>query len=138
MRYSIAILSLLTILPTTVFASERCTVDTFQPVDIQPSITGGVYDKESGQFLTTTKPPMRCASVTFYTQVTRNRIARDMGHEFTATYFDGEEGASHSIKFDDDAVKAGYIRVGPNNPATAYLCFTTAETPIQSIRCDVK
>ena len=131
-------LSLFIFLPVIVSAKETCHIEQFQPVDIQPEISGGVLDKESGQFLITQKPPMRCATVTFSTSTTRNRIADQMSNHFEATYFDNQMSNSHSITFDEDAVKAGYIRVGPNNPVDAYVCFETSETPIKDITCDVK
>ena len=68
-------LSLFIFLPVIVSAKETCHIEQFQPVDIQPEISGGVLDKESGQLLITQKPPMRCATVTFSTSTTRNRIA---------------------------------------------------------------
>ena len=50
-------LGLFIFLPAIVSAKETCHIEQFQPVDIQPEISGGVLDKESGQFLITQKPP---------------------------------------------------------------------------------
>ncbi|MCZ8488094.1 hypothetical protein O9992_13800 [Vibrio lentus] len=54
---------------------ETCTIEQFQPIDIQPETKGGVLDK-SGQFLITEKPPMRCANNAFHDVYNRNRIAK--------------------------------------------------------------
>ncbi|ULN64925.1 hypothetical protein MID13_03750 [Vibrio gigantis] len=131
-------LALAILMPTVASAKETCTIEQFQPIDIQPDTKGGVLDKESGQFLITEKPPMRCANVTFTTSTTRNRIASQMNGNFEASFYDGQIGSSSSASFNEDEVKAGYIRIGPNNPAEAYICFVTSETPIKNITCDVK
>ncbi|CAV17742.1 Conserved hypothetical protein [Vibrio atlanticus] len=55
-------LALAILMPTVVTAKETCTIEQFQAIDIQPDTKGGVLDKESGQFLITEKPPMRCAA----------------------------------------------------------------------------
>ncbi|MFA0378238.1 hypothetical protein AB4517_10425 [Vibrio sp. 10N.222.52.C3] len=129
----------LTMLMTSIAsAKETCTIEQFQAIDIQPDTKGGVLDKESGQFLITEKPPMRCANITFTTSTTRNRIASQMNNNFEANFYDNQMGSSHSVTFDEDEVKAGYIRIGPNKPAEAYVCFVTSETPIKNITCDVK
>ncbi|CDU14958.1 conserved exported hypothetical protein [Vibrio coralliirubri] len=130
-------LALLILMPTTASAKETCTIEQFQAIDIQPDTKGGVLDKESGQFLITEKPPMRCANITFTTSTTRNRIASQMNGNFEASFYDNQTGSSHSVAFDEDVVKAGYIRIGPNKPAEAYVCFVTSETPIKDITCDV-
>ncbi|PMH06809.1 hypothetical protein [Vibrio splendidus] len=131
-------LALTILMPTTMSAKETCTIEQFQPVDIQPDTKGGVLDKESGQFLITEKPPMRCANITFTTSTTRNRIASQMNSNFEANFYDNQTGISHSVTFNEDEVQAGYIRIGPNNPVEAYVCFVTSETPIKNIACDVK
>ncbi|MEZ8235417.1 MULTISPECIES: hypothetical protein [Vibrio] len=126
------------LMPTAASAKETCTIEQFQAIDIQPDTKGGVLDKESGQFLITEKPPMRCSTVTFTTSTTRNRIASQMNGNFEASFYDGQTGNSHSVTFNEDEVQAGYIRIGPNNPVEAYVCFVTSETPIKNITCDVK
>ena len=126
------------LMPTVVSAKETCTVEQFQAIDIQPDTKGGVIDKESGQFLITEKPPMRCATITFTTSTTRNRIVSQMNGNFEASFYDNQTGNSSSATFNEDEVKAGYIRIGPNNPAEAYVCFVTSETPIKDISCYVK
>ena len=126
------------LLPSLAHAKSSCTIEDFQPIDITPDTKGGVLDKESGQFLINQKPMMRCANITFSTAHTRNRVAHMMNHNFEAYYFDGKTGQSHSATFDEDELKAGYIKIGPNHPKTAYVCFTTSETPIKDISCDVK
>ncbi|MEL0611032.1 hypothetical protein [Vibrio echinoideorum] len=126
------------LMPTAASAKETCTIEQFQAIDIQPDTKGGVLDKESGQFLITEKPPMRCGTVTFTTSTTRNRIASQMNGNFEASFYDGQTGNSHSVTFNEDEVQAGYIRIGPNNPVEAYVCFVTSETPIKNITCDVK
>ncbi|WP_192890117.1 hypothetical protein [Vibrio bathopelagicus] len=131
-------LALAILMPTAASAKETCTIEQFQPIDIQPDTKGGVLDKESGQFLITEKPPMRCANITFTTSTTRNRIASQMNSNFEASFYDGQTGNSSLASFNEDEVKAGYIRIGPNNPAEAYICFVTSETPIKDITCDVK
>ncbi|MEZ9700327.1 hypothetical protein AB4455_21520 [Vibrio sp. 10N.261.46.E12] len=130
-------LALTMLMPSIASAKETCTIEQFQAIDIQPNTKGGVLDKESGQFLVTEKPPMRCANITFTTSTTRNRIASQMNNNFEASFYDNQTGNSHSATFDEDEVKAGYIRIGPNNPAEAYVCFVTSETPIKDITCDV-
>ncbi|MFH4686072.1 hypothetical protein WMY97_00690 [Vibrio diabolicus] len=120
------------------YAKPSCNVENFQAIDITPEAKGGVLDKESGQFLITEKPMMRCANITFSTNHTRNRVAHMMNRGFEAVYFDGSSSKSHSVTFDEDELKAGYIKVGPNHPKTAYVCFTTSETPISTISCDIK
>ncbi|WP_172380390.1 hypothetical protein [Vibrio sp. Vb339] len=130
-------LALTMLMPSIVSAKETCTIEQFQAIDIQPDTKGGVLDKESGQFLITEKPPMRCANITFTTSTTRNRIASQMNNNFEANFYDNQTGSSHSVTFDEDEVKAGYIRIGPNKPAEAYVCFVTSETPIKDITCDV-
>ncbi|CDU09420.1 conserved hypothetical protein [Vibrio diabolicus] len=120
------------------YAKPSCNVENFQAIDITPEAKGGVLDKESGQFLITEKPMMRCANITFSTNHTRNRVAHMMNQGFEAVYFDGSSSKSHSVTFDEDELKAGYIKVGPNHPKTAYVCFTTSETPISTISCDIK
>ncbi|UPR33590.1 hypothetical protein [Vibrio splendidus] len=131
-------LALTMLMPSIASAKETCTIEQFQPIDIQPDTKGGVLDKESGQFLVTEKPPMRCANITFTTSTTRNRIASQMNNNFEANFYDNQTGKSHSVAFDEDEVKAGYIRIGPNKPAEAYVCFVTSETPIKDITCDIK
>ncbi|WKY58721.1 hypothetical protein Q5H80_03555 [Vibrio sp. SNU_ST1] len=131
-------LALAILMPTVATAKETCTIEQFQAIDIQPDTKGGVFDKESGQLLITEKPPMRCANITFITSTTRNRIASQMNSKFEASFYDGQTGNSHSVTFNKDEVKAGYIRIGPNNPVEAYVCFVTSETPIRNITCDVK
>ncbi len=131
-------LALTMLMPSIASAKETCTIEQFQAIDIQPDAKGGVLDKESGQFLITEKPPMRCANITFTTSTTRNRIASQMNNNFEASFYDNQTGISHSVAFDEDEVKAGYIRIGPNNPVEAYVCFVTSETPIKNITCDVK
>ncbi|CAK3759799.1 MULTISPECIES: hypothetical protein [Vibrio] len=131
-------LALTMLMPSIASAKETCTIEQFQAIDIQPDTKGGVLDKESGQFLITEKPPMRCANITFTTSTTRNRIASQMNNNFEANFYDNQTGNSHSVTFDEDEVKAGYIRIGPNKPAEAYVCFVTSETPIKDITCDVK
>ncbi|MBE8577284.1 hypothetical protein [Vibrio sp. OPT18] len=131
-------LALTMLMPLIASAKETCTIEQFQAIDIQPDTKGGVLDKESGQFLITEKPPMRCANITFTTSTTRNRIASQMNNNFEANFYDNQTGSSHSVTFDEDEVKAGYIRIGPNKPAEAYVCFVTSETPIKDITCDVK
>ena len=131
-------LALTMLMPSIASAKETCTIEQFQAIDIQPDAKGGVLDKESGQFLITEKPPMRCANITFTTSTTRNRIASQMNSNFEASFYDGKTGNSHSVTFNEDEVQAGYIRIGPNNPVEAYVCFVTSETPIKSITCDVK
>ncbi|MCY9863457.1 hypothetical protein OTK49_13015 [Vibrio coralliirubri] len=130
-------LALTMLMPSIASAKETCTIEQFQAIDIQPDTKGGVLDKESGQFLITEKPPMRCANITFTTSTTRNRIASQMNNNFEANFYDNQTGNSHSVTFDEDEVKAGYIRIGPNKPAEAYVCFVTSETPIKDITCDV-
>ena len=130
-------LALTILMPSIASAKETCTIEQFQAIDIQPDTKGGVLDKESGQFLITEKPPMRCANITFTTSTTRNRIASQMNNNFEANFYDNQTGNSHSVTFDEDEVKAGYIRIGPNKPAEAYVCFVTSETPIKDITCDV-
>ncbi|MFA0404991.1 MULTISPECIES: hypothetical protein [unclassified Vibrio] len=130
-------LALTMLMPSIASAKETCTVEQFQAIDIQPDTKGGVIDKESGQFLITEKPPMRCANITFTTSTTRNRIASQMNNNFEANFYDNQTGSSHSVTFDEDEIKAGYIRIGPNKPAEAYVCFVTSETPIKDITCDV-
>ncbi len=120
------------------YAKPSCNVENFQAIDITPEAKGGVLDKESGQFLITEKPMMRCANITFSTNHTRNRVAHMMTQRFEAVYFDGSSSKFHSVTFDEDELKAGYIKVGPNHPKTAYVCFTTSETPISTISCDIK
>ena len=78
------------LMPTAAAAKETCTIEQFQPIDIQPDTKGGVLDKESGQFLITEKPPMRCGTVTFTTSTTRNRIASQMNGNFEASFYDGK------------------------------------------------
>ncbi|AIW13368.1 hypothetical protein VITU102760_15245 [Vibrio tubiashii] len=119
------------------FAKATCTIEYYQPIDIASETKGGVLDRESGQILIKEKPPMRCANVTFTTSHTRDRVANQMQGSFEAIYFDNQKGQSHSISFNQDEVQAGYIRIGPNNPVEAYICFTTSETPIKEISCDV-
>ncbi|WP_086971049.1 hypothetical protein [Vibrio coralliirubri] len=131
-------LALTILMPSIASAKETCTIEQFQAIDIQPDTKGGVLDKESGQFLITEKPPMRCANITFTTSTTRNRIASQMNNNFEANFYDNQTGSSHSVTFDEDEVMAGYIRIGPNTPAEAYVCFVTSETPIKDITCDVK
>ena len=126
------------LLPSLANAKPSCTIESFEPIDITPETKGGVFDKESGQFLVTQKPMMRCANITFTTAHTRNRVAHLLTQNFEASYFDGKTGQSHSVTFDEDELEAGYIRIGPNNPQIAYVCFTTSETPIKDISCDVK
>ena len=126
------------LLPSLANAKPSCTIESFEPIDIAPETKGGVFDKESGQFLVTQKPMMRCANITFTTAHTRNRVAHLLTQNFEASYFDGKTGQSHSVTFGEDELEAGYIRIGPNNPQTAYVCFTTSETPIKDISCDVK
>ncbi|MGI3039220.1 hypothetical protein [Vibrio diabolicus] len=120
------------------YAKPSCNVENFQAIDITPEAKGGLLDKESGQFLITEKPMMRCANITFSTNHTRNRVAHMMNQGFEAVYFDGSSSKSHSVTFDEDELKAGYIKVGPNHPKTAYVCFTTSEPPISTISCDIK
>ncbi|MEZ8045313.1 hypothetical protein AB6C46_14405 [Vibrio sp. 10N.237.312.C02] len=131
-------LALAILTPTVVTAKETCTIEQFQAIDIQPDTKGGVLDKESGQFLITEKPPMRCANITFITSTTRNRIASQMNRKFEASFYDGQTSNSHSVTFNEDEIQAGYIRIGRNNPVEAYVCFATSETPIKNITCDVK
>ncbi|WP_060983591.1 hypothetical protein [Vibrio splendidus] len=131
-------LALTMLMPSIASAKETCAIEQFQAIDIQPDTKGGVLDKESGQFLIAEKPPMRCANITFTTSTTRNRIASQMNNNFEASFYDNQTGISHSVTFDEDEVKAGYIRIGPNKPAEAYVCFVTSETPIKNITCDVK
>ncbi|OQQ03271.1 hypothetical protein BK411_20750 [Vibrio splendidus] len=131
-------LALTMLMPSIASAKETCTIEQFQAIDIQPDTKGGVLDKESGQFLITEKPPMRCANITFTTSTTRNRIASQMNGNFEASFYDNQTRSSHSVAFDEDEVQAGYIRIGPNNPVEAYVCFVTSETPIKNITCDVK
>lgn len=120
------------------YAKPSCNVENFQAIDITPEAKGGLLDKESGQFLITEKPMMRCANITFSTNHTRNRVVHMMNQGFEAVYFDGSSSKSHSVTFDEDELKAGYIKVGPNHPKTVYVCFTTSETPISTISCDIK
>ena len=54
-------IALAILMPTAASAKETCTIEQFQAIDIQPDTKGGVLDKESGQFLITEKPPMRCS-----------------------------------------------------------------------------
>ncbi|EGA69307.1 hypothetical protein VISI1226_02647 [Vibrio sinaloensis DSM 21326] len=129
---SLALLS-----PISAYAKHTCTIDNYQSVDIAPDTSGGVLDEETGQFLITQKPPMRCATITFTTSKTRDRIASQMNGSFEATYFDNKTARSHSVTFDEDQLKAGYIRIGPNDPVEAYVCFTTSDTPIKDISCDI-
>ncbi|MCF7511000.1 hypothetical protein [Vibrio sp. D54] len=120
------------------YAKSPCNVESFQAIDITTEVKGGVLDKESGQFLITEKPMMRCANITFSTAHTRNRVAHMMNQGFEAVYYDGNTSKSHSVTFDEDDLKAGYVKIGPNHPKTAYVCFTTSETPINTISCDIK
>ena len=75
-------LALTMLMPSIASAKETCTIEQFQAIDIQPDTKGGVLDKESGQFLITEKPPMRCANITFTTSTTRNRIASQNEQQF--------------------------------------------------------
>ena len=99
-------------MPTAASAKETCTIEQFQAIDIQPDTKGGVLDKESGQFLITEKPPMRCANITFTTSTTRNRIASQMNGNFEASFYDGKTGNSHSVTFNEDEVQAGCCLLG--------------------------
>ncbi|MCR9907127.1 hypothetical protein NB545_06540, partial [Vibrio campbellii] len=98
------------LLPSLANAKPSCTIESFEPIDIAPETRGGVFDKESGQFLVTQKPMMRCANITFTTAHTRNRVAHLLTQNFEAGYFDGKTGQSHSVTFDEDELEAGYIR----------------------------
>jgi|GEM_PF-1052598 len=128
----------LSLFSATIFAKASCTIEYYQAIDVASETQGGVLDEETGQFLIKEKPPMRCANITFSTAHTRDRVASQMHGSFEAVYFDNQKGKSHSISFNQDEVQAGYIRIGPNKPVEAYVCFTTAETPIREISCDVE
>ena len=138
LSYLSAVLPLLIFASPVSFAKNTCTIESFQSIDIEPTTTAAKIDRENDQIQIKRKPPMRCANITFTTSNTRNRIGHQMANKFEAQYFDNTSATSHSISFDEDKLKAGYIRVGPNNPVEAYVCFTTAETPIKEISCDVK
>ncbi|MEZ8099872.1 hypothetical protein [Vibrio bivalvicida] len=128
----------LSLFSASTYAKAKCTIEHYQPIDVASETKGGVLDEESGQFLIKEKPPMRCANITFSTSHTRDRVANQMQGSFEALYFDNQTSRSYSITFNQDQVKAGYIRIGPNNPAEAYVCFTTSDTPIKEISCDVE
>ncbi|KOO14168.1 hypothetical protein AKJ18_14525 [Vibrio xuii] len=120
------------------YALNTCTIESFQSIDIEPSTTAAKVDRKNDQIQIKRKPPMRCATITFTTSTTRNRVGHQMANHFEATFIDNTVSTSHSISFDEDDLKAGYIRVGPNTPAEAYVCFSTAGTPIADISCDVQ
>tara|TARA_Y100001956_G_C4115930_1_gene184894 strand:+ start:1600 stop:2022 length:423 start_codon:yes stop_codon:yes gene_type:complete len=119
------------------YAKTTCSIESFHSIDIQPDTSAALVDKEHDQIQIKQKPSMRCANVVFTTSLTRSRVGHEMSDKFEATFFDNTKGTSHSISFDDDAVKAGYVRVGPATPVEAYVCFTTADAPIKTISCDV-
>ncbi|GAA5644444.1 MULTISPECIES: hypothetical protein [Vibrio] len=118
-------------------AASQCQVESFQPIDIEPTVKAVQFDRDSEQAMIVSKPPMRCANVTFTTAVTRGRQVDWLRERFEATYFDGSTRRSHEVNFKQDDLSVSKIRVGPNLPATAYVCFTTSETPISSISCDI-
>ncbi|MGR5212196.1 hypothetical protein ACPV4A_16700 [Vibrio rotiferianus] len=120
------------------YAKPSCNIESIQSVDITPETKASVLEKEDGQLLITQKAMTRCANITFTTAHTRNRIAHMMDQSFEATFFDGQQATSRSVVFDEDDLKAGYIKIGPNHPKSAFVCFTTSETPIKDITCDVK
>ena len=119
-------------------AKQTCTIESYQPIDIPSDTSGGILDEETGQFLVTQKPPMRCASITFTTSKTRDRIASHLSGSFNATYYDEQSTPAYSIEFDENELEAGYIRIGPHTPVEAYVCFSTSETPIKALSCDVQ
>ena len=118
-------------------AKPSCSIDAFQPVDITPSIQESLVDKQNRQVVLTQQATMRCANITFSTAYTRNRVAHTMAQSFEATYFDGKQATSRSVTFNEDELRAGYIKIGPRQPRSAYVCFTKSETPINIITCDI-
>lgn len=138
LSYALAALPILLLGSPTSYAQNTCTIESFQSVDVEPDVTAAKIDRKNHQIQIKRKSPMRCANITFTTSTTRNRVSHLMANHFEATYLDHSVSQSHSITFDEDELKAGYIRVGPNNPVEAYVCFSNAETPIADISCDVQ
>ncbi|PSU87675.1 hypothetical protein [Photobacterium kishitanii] len=118
-----------------VIAQPTCTVNSFQAINIEPTIEAAKYDEKSQTAEIHHQPPIRCASITFQTAHTLNKVVNAMHDEFEVTYADMTTTQSHLIKFSDDAVDSGYIQLRRHKPQTAYACFSTSSTPITSITC---
>lgn len=118
-----------------VMAQPACTVTHFETINIEPTREAVKYDQQSQTAEVHHQQPMRCASITFQTSHTLNKVARAMHNEFEAKYADMTTAQSHLIKFSDDALDSGYVQLRRNKPQTVYACFSTSSTPITSIKC---
>lgn len=118
-----------------VMAQSTCTVTHFKTINIEPTIEAVKYDQQSQMAEVHHQQPMRCASITFQTSHTLNKVVRAMHDEFEVKYADMTTAQSHLIKFSDNAIDSGYVQLRRNKPQTVYACFSTSNTPITSIKC---
>lgn len=114
-----------------------CEVTSIKPIDKQNSIAKINSNSRDKSQVILDASPERCANISFKTTHTRNRVLREMGDKFKATFIDMSEKYSEKITVSDDIKKAGYVRVGPNVPLDAFVCFGPNEFPILSIECEV-
>ncbi len=118
-----------------VMAQSTCSVTHFDAVNIEPTIEAVNYDKQTQMAAVHHSAPMRCATISFQTEHTLNKVANAINDEFEATYADMTTAKSHLITFSEDDIDSGYIQLRRHKPQTAYACFSTSNTPITSISC---
>ncbi|MCL9781186.1 hypothetical protein M9194_07065 [Vibrio sp. S4M6] len=137
LKYLLAVSALL--FSQLVLANTNCIVTSYQAVDQQsPSTTVVKGEGKNQEVVVTQRPPLRCAMVEFHTEYYQPRVANAMKGNFIATYVNGKEVSARRLSFPGDQVKTGYIDIGPENPAKAYVCFTQSHVPIESVECTLR
>ncbi|SMY34699.1 hypothetical protein [Photobacterium andalusiense] len=138
------LLLLANLFSSAVMAQSTCSVThfeavniepTIEAVNIEPTIEAVKYDQHKQMAAVHHSAPMRCATISFKTSHTLNKVANALNDEFEATYADMKTAKSHLITFSEDDIDSGYIKLRRNEPQTVYACFSTSSTPISSISC---
>lgn len=116
-------------------ADSQCDVISSQLHDVS---NGSEAVEHSGGYSVRDNPPIRCAEIVFKTKQSYDKVVAWMNDDFTAIYVDGSEATSNMVRFREDDVKAGYVKMKVNQPITAYVCFGQSSVPISQIECDIK
>jgi hypothetical protein len=139
MKPSYCAISFLTIFNLIAFnvhaADSQCNVISNQLHDVD---NGSEAIKNSYGYSIRDNPPIRCAEVVFSTKQSYDKVVSWLSDDFTAIYADGSEATSNMVRFNEDDVHAGYIKMKANQPITAYVCFGQSNVPISKIECDIK
>lgn len=122
------------------WANSNCIVTSYRLIDQQSESKTVIKENANHEkeVVVIQKPPLRCAMVKFRTHYYQPRVADAMRGNFIATYVNGREVTAHTLSFPGDQVQTGYINIGPQSPAKAYICFTHSKVPIESIECTLR